>query len=362
MDTNDPPFRDAERDAIAAICLLAAQVDGLGEGERAHLRDVFDAVGGVSHARLYQDVILGRVDLAGACEALTTPELRRYAYEMAVGACDANGHTTPAEQAFLDDLASRLGLEVAEAAAVRDEAEALADAPGLAMAAAGGMTAAAADGTAADGTAADGAAAAGATAVGAAPAEAATEPGRDLIPTATDAEARAVPAPDLDRTILNRAILAGALELLPQSLGTMAIVPVQMKLVFEIGRAHGYSLDQGKVRELLAIAGVGLTSQVLEGYARKLFGKALKKTLGKGAGKVGKAASSALMTFATTYAIGKVADRYYGGGRTLSRDAVREVFTTEVARGKELFGRYQGQIQDRARTTNLSEVTRQLRA
>lgn len=352
MDANEPPFSDTERDAIAAICLLAAQVDGLGEGERAHLRDVFDAVGGVSHARLYQDVILGRVDLARACEALTTPEVRRYAYEMAVGACDANGHTTPAEQAFLDDLAGRLGLEVAEATAVRDEAEALADAPGLAMAAAGGMTAGAAGGAAA---------AAGATAVGAASAEAATTPGSDLAPTATDAEARAVPAPDLDRTILNRAILAGALELLPQSLGTMAIVPVQMKLVFEIGRAHGYALDQSKVRELLAIAGVGLTSQVLEGYARKLFGKALKKTLGKGAGKVGRTASSALLTFATTYAIGKVADRYYGGGRTLSRDDVREVFTVEVERGKELFGRYQGQIQDRARTTDLSEVTRQLR-
>jgi uncharacterized protein (DUF697 family) len=346
MDTNDAPFRDAERDAIAAICLLAAQVDGLGEGERAHLREVFDAVGGVSHARLYQDVILGRVDLQGACDALPTPELRRYAYEMAVGACDANGHTTAAERAFLDDLASRLGLEIADAAAVRDQAEALADAPGLAMAAAG----AAAGGAAA----ADGNAAAGST-----PEPSTTD--HSLTPLATEAEARAVPTPDLDRTILNRAILAGGLELLPQSLGTMAIVPVQMKLVFEIGRAHGYALDQGKVRELLAIAGVGLTSQVLEGYARKLFGKALKKTLGKGAGKVGRTASSALLTFATTYAIGKVADRYYGGGRTLSRADVREVFTVEVERGKELFGRYQGEIQDRSRTTNLSELTRQLR-
>lgn len=50
-------------------------------------------------------------------------------------------------------------------------------------------------------------------------------------------------APDLDRTIVNRAILAGGLELLPQSLATMAIVPVQMKLVHEIGRVHGYALD-----------------------------------------------------------------------------------------------------------------------
>jgi len=48
-------------------------------------------------------------------------------------------------------------------------------------------------------------------------------------------------------------------------------------LVYRIGKAHGYELDRGHLRELLGVAGVGLTSQVVEGYARKLLGGLLGK-------------------------------------------------------------------------------------
>jgi uncharacterized protein (DUF697 family) len=328
MDRNESPFDDRERSAVAALCLMAAQADGLRDDERARLSEVFEALGGVDTARLYQDVLLGRVGLEDAAGTLTTPGLRVYAYEMAVGVCDADGHTTPAERDFLDRLGRELGLAASDTDALREEAEALADAPHLAAAA---------------------------------PLAVPTSPAGD----ATVAQSPPSPsgsAPDLERTILNRAILAGGLELLPQSLATMAIVPVQMKLVHEIGRAHGYALDQGSVRELLAIAGVGLTSQVLEGYARKLFGKAARKLAGKTAGKLGKTATSALMTFATTYAVGKAADSYYGAGRTLDTNQLRAVFARELERGKALFDRYQGQVRDRASSTNLSELTRQLRA
>jgi uncharacterized protein (DUF697 family)/uncharacterized tellurite resistance protein B-like protein len=337
MDETASPFAHQERDAVAALCLMAAQADGLRDEERSRLAEVFEALGGVDTARLYQRVLLGRVDLDEAAGALTTPGLRSYAYEMAVGVCDADGHTSAAERAFLDRLSDRLGLAAPEADAVREEAEALADAPHEA--------------TQAPAPTRD-ASRSPSTTPAVTPSDAPTAPRSD--------DSGAV-RPDLERTILHRAILAGGLELLPQSLATMAIVPVQMKLVHEIGRAHGYTLDQGSVRELLAIAGVGLTSQVLEGYARKLFGKALRKAAGKTAGKVGRTATSALMTFATTYAAGKVADSYYGAGRRLDRQQLRDVFARELERGKGLFDRYQGEVRDRAATTNLSELTRQLR-
>jgi uncharacterized protein (DUF697 family) len=141
----------------------------------------------------------------------------------------------------------------------------------------------------------------------------------------------------------------------------MAIVPVQLKTVHDIGKAHGYALDQGSVRELLAIAGVGLTGQVLEGFARKLFGGAIRGLAGKTAGKIGKTATSAITTFATTYAIGKVADAYCGGGRKLDTARIREVFAAELERGRSLFDRYQGDVRQRAATTDLGELTRQLR-
>ena len=330
MDRTESPFSGEERRAVAAISLMAAQADGLRDEERTRLSELFEALGGVDTARLYQDVLLGRVELGEAARALTTPGLRSYAYEMAVGVCDADGHTTAAERAFLDRLGSELGLAAPEADAVREQAEALADAPhdGYGPLAPVGTDAARPDAH-----------------------EAASLGGGAASPA----------APDLDRTILNRAILAGGLELLPQSLATMAIVPVQMKLVHEIGRGHGYALDQGSVRELLAIAGVGLTSQVLEGYARKLFGGAVRKLAGKTAGKLGKTATSAVTTFATTYAVGKAADAYYGAGRKLDPDQLRAVFARELDRGRTLFDRYQGQVRDRASTTNLSDLTRQLR-
>ena len=318
MEKTGSPLTDQERDAVAAVCVMAARVDGLRDEERERLEQVFDALGGIDTATLYRRVLLGQTEIAEAADALGTPGLRSYAFEMAVGVCDADGHTTPTERAFLDELAHGLAVPSAEADTVREQAEALADAP---------------------------------QAKGDPAAETPAAQGDD-----TTGEAN-----DLERKILNRAVLAGALELLPQSLATMAIVPVQMKMVHEIGRAHGYALDQGSVRELLTIAGVGMTSQVLEGYARKLFGGMLRKTAGKGASMLGKTATSALMTFATTYAVGKVADSYYGRGRTLDRDELRGIFENELERGKALFGRYQGEVQSKASTTNLSDLTRLLR-
>ena len=49
----------------------------------------------------------------------------------------------------------------------------------------------------------------------------------------------------------------------------MAIIPLQIKMVYGIGKTHGYELDQGHIRELLATLGVGLTSQYLEQTGRK---------------------------------------------------------------------------------------------
>jgi len=332
MEPDTTPTTLSERDAVAALCLMAAQADGLRPEERARLAEVFEVLGGVDTARLFKDVLLGRVRMEDAVAAVTDPGMRAYAFEMAVAACDADGHTSPAERAFLDALERALGLAHDDAEATIARAEALADAPlaGMALAPVAAAT------------------------PPAAPTSAAT-------PTPPVASVAAPAAPDLDRLVLQRAILAGGLELLPQSLATMAIVPVQLKTVHDIGKAHGYALDQGSVRELLAIAGVGLTGQVLEGFARKLFGGAIRGLAGKTAGKIGKTATSAITTFATTYAIGKVADAYYGGGRTIDTARIREIFAAELERGRSLFSRYQGDVRQRAATTDLGELTRQLR-
>ena len=77
---------------------------------------------------------------------------------------------------------------------------------------------------------------------------------------------------ELDKSILNHALLNGALELLPQSWASMAIIPMQVKMVYSIGKAHGVALDPGHIKEFIATAGVGLTGQYLEQFGRKLLG------------------------------------------------------------------------------------------
>jgi len=45
-------------------------------------------------------------------------------------------------------------------------------------------------------------------------------------------------------------------------MASMAIIPLQMRLVYRIGKAHGYELDRGHIKDLLAAMGVGLTGQL----------------------------------------------------------------------------------------------------
>jgi len=103
--------------------------------------------------------------------------------------------------------------------------------------------------------------------------------------------------------VLNYSILNGALELLPDSLATMAIVPLQMKMVYRIGKRYGYELDRRHITELLGAAGVGLTSQVVEGFARKLFGGLLGKVAGGLGRRAGDQLAGSAMSFASTYAL-----------------------------------------------------------
>ncbi len=167
---------------------------------------------------------------------------------------------------------------------------------------------------------------------------------------------------EMDSMVLNYAILNGALELLPQGLASMAIIPLQMKMVYRIGKAHGFELDRGHVKDFLATAGVGLTSQYLEQFGRKLVG-GLLGTLAGGLGRaVGSAATGAGFSFASTYALGQVARRYYAGGRVLSSAMLKQAFADVLGEAKGLQSKYLPEIERRARTLDVAEVVRSVGA
>jgi hypothetical protein len=107
---------------------------------------------------------------------------------------------------------------------------------------------------------------------------------------------------------------------------------------------------------------VGLTSQYVEQFGRKLLG-GLLGSLGGGLGRsAGRQAASSGMSFATTYAIGRVAQRYYSGGRTLDAAGLKETFASLVAEARGLAPRYRSQIEHTAQTIdtrNLVSLVRQ---
>ena len=308
-----------EMKSLLSIAMLAAFADSQKDNrERQEVRRVAESLGGdLNVAALYQEVLLGRVDVASAAAALATPGLRQLAYEIAIGVCDADGLRNDTENRFLASLGVALGLGEPTMNTAAAEADALATAP------------------------------LGATV--AAPAAA---------PVAATAR---VSDAELDRSILNASILNGALELLPQSMASLAIIPLQMKLVYRVGQAHGFELDRGHIKDLLATLGVGLTGQYLEGIGRKLLGGILGKAAGGMVGSIGRTATGAAFSFATTYALGQLAKRYYAGGRVMSTAVLQQTFRELTSQGQTMQQQYLPQIQQKASTIDMSQVMSMVR-
>ena len=312
-----------EQQSILSIALLAAFADGnKADTEREAIRRMAETLpheaGGQMLVRLYQDVLLKRVSLADAVAGLQDAGQRQLAYEMAVCVCDADGRQSPPEVAFLADLKARLKLDAGEAAAFEREADAIVDA-----------------------------------------AEKAVPVAAPAVPPVVAASV--APGVDLDKSILNYALLNGALELLPQSWASMAIIPLQVKMVYAIGKAHGVELDQGHIREFIAAVGVGLTSQYLEQFGRKLLGGLLGKAAGRTVGRIGGAATGMAFSFATTYALGQVAKRYYAGGRVMSTELLKQTFQDLLGPAKQMQTQYLPQIQQKAATLDAGQVMQMVR-
>ena len=329
--------------ATLTICLLASFADGeKHDREREQIRQVAEGLASdasVNLPSLYQDVLLRRVQLPHALAQLTTPDARQLAYEMAVCVCDADGQTSPKEQAFLAELrqAWGMGSNTASASSAFDtQANTIAAAPLVHPVPEAALPV---------------------SANAAAPHPAAV----DSLNNAAQRQPGSLSKAEMDSKILKASIMNGAIELLPENLSTLAIIPLQMRLVYHIGKSYGYELDTGHIKDLLATLGVGLTSQYLEQAGRKLLGGLLGKA-GKGIlGGLGKQAVSSGMSFASTYALGHVANQYYAGGRTLSTDMLKNAYQHVMQDGRQLQTQYLPHMQETARGLNPMKIMQMVR-
>lgn len=312
---------EQERKAIITLALMAAFADGgNSEVERAEVKRIADSLskdGELNVAAIYQDVILNRVSLAAAVAELTSPEAKSLAFELCVSVCDADGSQGDAERAFLASLRAALHLDPA----ARFRANSFA-ANSAALAAA---------------------------------------PLSHFSPLEPPTNLSTMTTADQDKVILNYAILNGALELLPETLSSMAIIPLQMKMVYRLGKTYGFELDRGHIKDFLATAGVGMASQYVEQIGVKLIGGIFGGLIGGLIGGVAKQAVSSGMSFSTTYALGHLAKRYYAGGRTFSTAVLKDTYLQLLGEAKGMQGAYLPAIREKARTINVAQILDEVR-
>ena len=293
-----------ETESILAICLMASFADGeKHERERQQIRKITDSLAGddLDIAALYQEVLLNKPDTATVAARLDRPEARQLAYEMAVCVCDADEVRTDSEQTFLRQLSTALALP-ASATQTTDTAS---------------------------------------TAL-------------TTLPVASPAPSQ---SEETDAMILRYAIVGGALELLPQTMATLAIVPLQTKMVYRLSKQRGFELDQRSIAEFMATVGLGLASQVFEGFARRLSRGLGKKVGGKLGGKIGDTVGGIAMSFASTYALGHLAQIYYDSGRSLSIASLKSRYTPLLEEGKALAQKYTAQITEQSQKFQNADIS-----
>lgn len=293
----------SEQEAVVAIALLAAFSDGQkDEAEHAAIRRVAEGfeIQLVDMASLYQQIITGKLTLSQAAGQLTSDQAKSLAYEVARCICEADGYMHPAEEAFLKDLTAIL----------RPAASPVVNSSGA--------TASSASTTASNELAVIG-------------------------PIPTD------PKDPLDPTLIKYSILTAALELLPQTAGMLAILPVQLKMVYDISKRHGIEMDYMAVKDFGAALGVGAAGQLLESGLRKLLSTMVGTVGGGVAGSMSSGVAGTAMTFATTYALGMVAEQYYAAGRKIDIATLKAEFTRLIEKAKETQTQYSQEIVDKAK-------------
>jgi uncharacterized protein (DUF697 family)/tellurite resistance protein len=323
-------MQEQDREPISAICLLAALADGeRTPEEQEQFARITERLGGTDGSELVARAQRGELTVAEAAGRLGSRESRRTAYEMAIAMIYADGEPNPRERDFLSELKRAMELSDDGLEAIQREAESLARAP------LGGPTPAAAP-----------------------PGKSTPRPSQAGIPAVSHDAA-------LDTMIRQQALLAGALELLPQNIAAVVIIPIQMRLVYRIGADYGHKLDAAQIRDLLGVLGIGAAGQVLDGVARRIlgglgrgmFGRVLGGVMGGTAGLV----AGAGVSFVTTYALGQAAKQYYAQGRRLSQADLRELFARFRAEAEALLPRVQQEIQAQSRHLDLGRVLASIR-
>ncbi len=312
-------------DAIVSIAAMAAMADGYqDEHELAQIVNAAQRLGLAQAAASIEASTAGHTSLPQLADRLSSAEAKQAAYDVAIAVCNAGGPANPQETTFLHALASALGIDTA---ATDTAVETALASPAMNWAPPA-VTSQPLPGTN----------------VVAPPAAA---PSSTASPSSSDA---------LDTHILDQAMLTAALELLPDRLANIAILPLQLRLVRHIGMQSGQQTDANQIKDLAAVFGLGAAAQVMESVIRKAFGGIAGSLLGGMFGGSAGVAAGGAVTFASTYALGHAAQQYYAQGRSLSTSDLKALFARFQTDATTMYPKVQGRIATLAHGTNLASI------
>ncbi len=300
--------------SLVTIAALAALADGATDAaEQEQIVQVATRLGVNMEDITLPEHVSPAMAAAQASRLLMTSESREAAYQVALAVCNADGYANTKESMFLRSLAQSLDLDPS-----RFDAQS-----------ASVMEAVASVGVA--GT----------------PSATATSPERS--------------EQSIDEFILDQAMLTAALELLPDRLANLGILPLQLRLVHTIGTRSGQAGSGPQVKELMATLGIGVVAQVMESVVRKTLGGLAGGLLGGMLGGATGLAAGGAVTFATTYALGHAAQQYYAQGRTMSNSDLKALFTRLKSDGTAMYPRVQARIGQLAQGNTLQSVMQSVR-
>ena len=136
--------------------------------------------------------------------------------------------------------------------------------------------------------------------------------------------------------IMGHAVAAAGSDLVPVA-GAVAVPAVQARLLQRLGQIHGVTWDRGTLAELAAALGSGVTARILVGMGARQLTKLIPVY-----GQTVAAATSAAMSFAVTYAMGKAAVHFLtqrqrglrtDGAAAVYQDALRQAMRIAKERG-----------------------------
>lgn len=150
---------------------------------------------------------------------------------------------------------------------------------------------------------------------------------------------------EIDQDVLKYSTLSGVLGLNPVPIASiatdLAVVGIQTKMFMDIGQYWGRETTKDAAKQVMGGVGVGTGARIAVNNLLKFI---------PGVGSVVAASTN----FASTWALGKVANQYWESGGKADMKMLRELFTRSKAEGKSVYKEHASEIEAKSKANKAS--------